>query len=354
MPPLLLGFIVVLSPWFIFFLICHIAKQRKEQEKEEREFREKADRESFEAKMRNSFNILKNLDVILLNDGKIQEYTNRYDCEKHCPKEMVPFLFKENVWGCVKFDGDGVTRVAKFILEVMEMRYDFYSQFFDYIGRSEEAKTYYIGRDKLLEQAVIKALKNNQAYIIDDDVDFRPTNSDMVAVYVLKSGSSIKVGISVTVKKRIGQLQTGSAQKIKYVRGYWFDDRDKASAVESAVHKTLKSKRLKGEWFAVDGKTACAAIEKETLRLFDEAINQTLDGPFDKWKLVRHEVWQTEVSGQEYVVKKTFKGRWGKWYVYMPDGGNSIAFESPVEAMEEVKMFDKALTKNLPFKSIFK
>lgn len=69
-------------------------------------------------------------------------------------------------------------------------------------------------------------------------------------VYLLQAGDLFKIGITRgSVKNRIKQLSTGNPINITIVSTY---ESDKASKVESVLHNTFKSKKVKGEWFKLE------------------------------------------------------------------------------------------------------
>lgn len=69
-------------------------------------------------------------------------------------------------------------------------------------------------------------------------------------VYGITDGEKIKIGMSKNVEKRLAQLQTGCATKLRiaWVK-YVGTKREKARILERRIHKEFKKHRLEGEWF---------------------------------------------------------------------------------------------------------
>ena len=67
-------------------------------------------------------------------------------------------------------------------------------------------------------------------------------------IYFIQAGENgpIKIGRSNDVEKRLKQLQTASAEKLKIL---WVYDADNDKETEIELHEELKSERINGEWF---------------------------------------------------------------------------------------------------------
>lgn len=83
------------------------------------------------------------------------------------------------------------------------------------------------------------------------------------SIYVVKSEAGpVKIGIATNAKKRFSALQTPSPVRLslEYVAQCdgWFIEK-----IEIAVHKTLRGKHEKGEWFSISVDEAVAAIQRE-------------------------------------------------------------------------------------------
>ena len=88
--------------------------------------------------------------------------------------------------------------------------------------------------------------------------------------YLLKAGNHYKIGITtITIKKRIAQLQTGNPLKIEVVLmgAYSLDD---ISYYEGVLHGVFKNKKMRGEWFKLSKKDI-----KQIERLFNRTAIAT-------------------------------------------------------------------------------
>lgn len=66
----------------------------------------------------------------------------------------------------------------------------------------------------------------------------------MENVYFIAADGAIKIGYSANVSKRMAQLQTGAACKLKLLAMY-----PGGAALEKRLHEEFKTHRLEGEWF---------------------------------------------------------------------------------------------------------
>lgn len=64
-------------------------------------------------------------------------------------------------------------------------------------------------------------------------------------VYFVAADGAIKIGYSADVSKRMAQLQTGAACKLKLLAIYPGANR----SIEKRLHEVFKEHRLEGEWF---------------------------------------------------------------------------------------------------------
>ncbi len=98
-------------------------------------------------------------------------------------------------------------------------------------------------------------------------------------VYVITDGcGASKIGIAVDMKLRLIQLQGGSSVKL-HLAHMIAVPYSHALQIENRIHKLLKNRRLKGEWFFVAPRIAFDAIraiidgpEKMDDRAFRKAI----------------------------------------------------------------------------------
>ncbi len=74
--------------------------------------------------------------------------------------------------------------------------------------------------------------------------------NDRGYTYLITNGTHYKIGITTkTPVSRVAELQTGSPTKIS-ISGYSYNSN--ALAMELELHKKFASKRLEGEWFALN------------------------------------------------------------------------------------------------------
>ncbi len=86
-------------------------------------------------------------------------------------------------------------------------------------------------------------------------------------VYVITDGcGASKIGIAEDTKKRLGDLQVGSSVKLRLAHAIAVPY-SHALQIENRIHKLLKDRRLKGEWFFV------------APRIVFDAIRGIIDGP---------------------------------------------------------------------------
>jgi hypothetical protein len=79
-------------------------------------------------------------------------------------------------------------------------------------------------------------------------------------VYAIEDGSGrCKIGKATDIKKRVSQLQTGNANKLRVAAVLDCEQLDESS-VEKEVHRILGKKRVYGEWFLVGAREAEQAL----------------------------------------------------------------------------------------------
>lgn len=89
-------------------------------------------------------------------------------------------------------------------------------------------------------------------------------NPDLWCIYVLHEAgdtSVCKIGItSYSWSARMAALQTGNWRKLVGAGHFDLDSQEDASILEGRVHNLLEQKRVNGEWFQIEAKTAFAII----------------------------------------------------------------------------------------------
>lgn len=80
-------------------------------------------------------------------------------------------------------------------------------------------------------------------------------------LYIMQSGEHVKIGVSGDPLARLSGVQTGNPESVHLL--YVFKPlARKASWVEGEVHKTLRGRRVRGEWFAVTPEEAMDAVRR--------------------------------------------------------------------------------------------
>lgn len=78
----------------------------------------------------------------------------------------------------------------------------------------------------------------------------RPPRLRVSGVYFVQAGDRIKIGMGVCIASRIGDLQVGSASRLKCL-GY-IECFDSMVSTERELHTRFAGLRLRGEWFRDD------------------------------------------------------------------------------------------------------
>lgn len=83
-------------------------------------------------------------------------------------------------------------------------------------------------------------------------------------VYIMYCGGAAhprsKVGISANPEARLRHLQRSSAFGVRLVQAWDVGSKEVALQVESEVHKRLKDRRVRGEWFKCQEHIAMHAL----------------------------------------------------------------------------------------------
>lgn len=108
------------------------------------------------------------------------------------------------------------------------------------------------------------------ADLLDDDPDgFRG-----IVYFIEDAETSIKVGFTTDLGKRLADLRTASAGSLS-IMDYARAGKD----VEAEIHKLLASERLNGEWFNYTDKTVdLIYLISDFLDTFDDEDDRCLDG----------------------------------------------------------------------------
>lgn len=104
-------------------------------------------------------------------------------------------------------------------------------------------------------------------------------------LYAIQCGDRLKVGYSVSPKKRLNRMQTGNAEEMKIVwRIYVAEDPKEARRQEKKLHRFLKRYKIRGEWFDAECVDLVKGWRIRNREAKDEAagqeVNQSLDAEF--------------------------------------------------------------------------
>ena len=100
-------------------------------------------------------------------------------------------------------------------------------------------------------------------------------NCDFTFLYLMQSGTAIKLGMSKNPKKRLLDLKTGAAKKINLLQQHRIP-KEGARTIESKCHRVLWDFRSAGEWFEVRPLIAEIAIEHVAFGRMDRHAIDTI------------------------------------------------------------------------------
>lgn len=92
------------------------------------------------------------------------------------------------------------------------------------------------------------------------DIETRPQSY----VYVMHESNDLaicKIGKSDNPESRIGSLQSGNHRQLLLYKKFPAPSSNIAHNIESASHRKLQTKRIRGEWFRISPEEACKIIE---------------------------------------------------------------------------------------------
>ena len=84
-------------------------------------------------------------------------------------------------------------------------------------------------------------------------------------VYVISEagqGGPCKIGVADRPNGRLSSMQSGNARKLRLVRFWRLPGKPASHRVERAAHASLTAKVIRGEWFDIGRKKACAAVDR--------------------------------------------------------------------------------------------
>ena len=92
----------------------------------------------------------------------------------------------------------------------------------------------------------------------------------MVSVYVIECAGRVKIGLANDPQQRVRDLNTGSPDPATLYAHRVYANRLTAHEIESRMHRLLRAKRVKGEWFDVPAAEAWALLKNQRpLRVID-------------------------------------------------------------------------------------
>lgn len=80
-------------------------------------------------------------------------------------------------------------------------------------------------------------------------------------VYVMENDYGVKIGITICVGVRVGEISRASGTNVTLVR-HWPMDRSRSKVIEAWAHHELREWRTVGEWFHVHPIEACDTVER--------------------------------------------------------------------------------------------
>lgn len=103
-------------------------------------------------------------------------------------------------------------------------------------------------------------------------------------LYVMRTTGFVKVGVtSQPIEKRVRAVQTGTPTPIFYVSYFIVNSRERAFAIEKAIHKKLQRRRTYGEWFSnvrENSKELHEVLSEYSINKSDEITLSITDGKF--------------------------------------------------------------------------
>jgi hypothetical protein len=97
------------------------------------------------------------------------------------------------------------------------------------------------------------------------------TQEEVSYIYVIcegKDASSVKIGFSANPERRVKQLQTGHEGTLSLIHKEEIPAAN-VRAMEEIVHKLLRHRKVRGEWFNLTADDAVAEIKHAVIRYGD-------------------------------------------------------------------------------------
>lgn len=91
----------------------------------------------------------------------------------------------------------------------------------------------------------------------------------MSYVYLIVSGSAVKIGIAENPQKRLVTLQIGHHDDLRIYHTFQCADKLEAAQLETLLHRRYASDKLRGEWFSTDPEKIVAdVLSDKKLKVF--------------------------------------------------------------------------------------
>lgn len=126
----------------------------------------------------------------------------------------------------------------------------------------------------------------------------------MEKVYVMKSGDTYKVGVSVNPETRLKHLKIGNP----YLRLiYQSRELSNGYTIESLIHKKLNSYKISNEWFEGIGENEIIRIVNETVSSKGKTDNKSTDKSASTNPIIIHLTCNGKRTSLEECIKQTEK-----------------------------------------------
>jgi hypothetical protein len=193
-----------------------------------------------------------------------------------CLAMMKPFLFYGGHM-TVKEISELTSLSEKKVKEYVKLTGDFFPMSDKNIYSSEQIlDEYYIQQTKyfnlyIYTENLLNRIEFLEKKLSDNNIEINNKNNDNIAkegfVYIIKDNSKencYKIGKTLYLTNRLKSLQTGNPyiEIIATLKTYDFNK------IEKELHKKLKSKRIKNEWFEIEKNLLKFIINNYKFNLF--------------------------------------------------------------------------------------
>lgn len=141
--------------------------------------------------------------------------------------------------------------------------------------KDEKIRYKYLDENMLLKKSkaeLVGIIKKGSEYrenIEYGDYSFcsstKEVNDIKLCVYFITDGTFVKVGITHDLKKRLSNLQTSIPYDLVPICAIECKDRFEMEGLEIKLHKQIKSKNIRGEWFSLNSKDIREIVENNDL-----------------------------------------------------------------------------------------